>query len=214
MAGDSTSRNVAYIIVCPTCRNSFDAMQAPWCSCLTTARTFVCPSCLNCFCQAPREYRDRFWSQAPPELWRRKMEERGLPFQPEAPPGPEAVVRPLVLVADDEREIQRIASGVVMSLGYSLLVARDGQEALELARRYLPDLVLTDALMPKVDGREVCRRLKSDPATGSIKVVVMTSAFTAGQYKSEAMKQFRVDDYLAKPVEFKTLRALLQKHLG
>ncbi len=214
MAGDPTSRNVAYIITCPTCRNSFDAMQALWCSCLTTARTFVCPACLNCFCQAPREYRDRFWSQAPPELWRRKMEERGLPFQPEAPPDPKTMIRPLVLVADDEREIQRIASGAVMSLGYSLLVARDGQEALDLARRYLPDLILTDALMPKVDGREVCRRLKSDPATGAIKAVVMTSAFTAGQYKTEAMKQFRVDDYVAKPLDFKTLRALLQKHLG
>ncbi len=77
-------------------------------------------------------------------------------------------------MADDERTILRLATIVLGDLGYTVLTANDGAEALNLARAVRPDLVLTDALMPKMDGREVCKRLKSDPQTSSIKVIIMT----------------------------------------
>lgn len=209
-----TNPKVKYQVRCYSCQNPFDGMEANWCSCLSSTRTFACPSCLACFCDAPKSYKDTFWSQAPEQLWRRKMEERGLVPQQIARPDPETITRPLVLIAEDEPAIQRVAVAAVTSLGYSVLLARDGAEAIEMAQIYRPDLLLSDALMPKMDGREVCRQLKADARTRKIKVVVMTSAYTANKYKSEALKEFQVDEYLPKPLAFKTLRALLQRFLG
>jgi CheY-like chemotaxis protein len=204
----------AYDVECASCRASFDALEAPWCSCLVTERTLVCPTCLTCFCKAPAAYKQRFWSGAPKSLWDRKFAEHNEAFTPRANPTPEEAPRPLVLLVDDEPDIQRVASRVIDSLGYGLVLGRNGQEGLELAKQYRPNLVLTDALMPRLDGREMCLRLKEDPATAGVKVVVMTSLFTSVKYRNEAFKVFKVDDYLAKPLDFNSLRTLLQKHLG
>jgi len=85
---------------------------------------------------------------------------------------------------------------------------------LDLAQRYKPDLVLTDALMPRMDGREMARRIKEEAATAKAKVVVMTALYTNVKYRTEGFKKYKVDDYLAKPLTFEDLRAVLQKHLG
>jgi len=94
------------------------------------------------------------------------------------------------------------------------VVARNGQEGLDLAKRYRPDLVLSDALMPQMDGREMCRRIKEDPETAGAKTIVMTGLYTAVKYRTEAHKAYKVDDYLTKPLDFALLREMLQKHLG
>jgi CheY-like chemotaxis protein len=74
--------------------------------------------------------------------------------------------------------------------------------------------VLTDALMPKLDGREMARQLKQDPETAKIKVVLMTALYKGIKYEHEARKAYRVDDYVTKPLDVEQLRAVLQKHLG
>ena len=102
----------------------------------------------------------------------------------------------------------------VDELGYGHLVARDGAEGLDLASRYAPDMVLTDAVMPRLDGREMCRLLKEDPATAGIKCVVITGLYTRAHYRNEAVSYFHVDDYVHKPVDINQLRTLLQKHVG
>ncbi len=203
-----------YSVACHNCRSDFDALDATWCSCLVAERTLVCPQCLQCFCKAPAAYKSRFWSNAPRSLWDRKFKEPHEDFAPPANPEPDAARRPLVLGVDDEKDNQRVASRVIQSLGYGLLLAYDGEEGLELARRYRPELVLTDALMPKLDGREMGRRIKDDPEGAATKVVVMTGLYTNVKYRTEGFKVYKVDDYLAKPLAFEELRALLQKHLG
>jgi CheY-like chemotaxis protein len=203
-----------YSAACSNCGSSFDALAAPWCSCLVTARTLACPHCLQCFCKAPTAYKSRFWSSAPKALWDRKFKEHHEDFTAPANPEPDAVTRPLVLVVDDEKDIQRVASRVIQSLGYGLLLAHNGEEGLELARRYRPELVLTDALMPRMDGREMARRIKEESAAGAPKVVVMTALYTNVKYRTEGFKTYKVDDYLAKPLAFEELRTVLQKHLG
>ena len=203
-----------YNVACVNCQGSFDALEASWCSCLVAERTLVCPSCLKCFCKAPPAYKRTFWSGAPKALWDRKFAEHHTEFAPAPNPPPEEARRPLVLIVDDERDIQRVATRVVESLGYGMVLARDGEEGLQLARVYRPDLVLSDALMPKMDGREMCRQIKSDASLPDVKVVVMTSLYTSVKYTTEAFKTFKVDDYLAKPIEFNQLKAILQKHLG
>ena len=203
-----------YSVSCHNCVISFDAVAAPWCSCLFTERTLDCPHCGKCFCKAPVAYKSRFWSSAPKILWDRKFQEHNADFTPQPNPDPETASRPLVLVVDDEKDIQRVASRVIESLGYGLVLARDGEEGLALARRYRPQLVLTDALMPRLDGREMGRRIKADPECGTPKVVVMTALYTNMKYRTEGYKVYKVDDYLAKPLAFDDLRGVLQKHLG
>jgi CheY-like chemotaxis protein len=203
-----------YSVACNHCQAAFDAMDTTWCSCLVSERTLVCPHCLQCFCKAPGPYKNRFWSAAPKALWDRKFREHHEQFTPPANPEPESVVRPLVLVVDDEPDIQRVATRVIESLGYGLILAKDGEQGLELARRYRPQLVLTDALMPRLDGREMGRRIKEDADMGGAKVVVMTALYTNVKYRNEGFKTYLVDDYLAKPLAFEELRALLRKHLG
>jgi len=202
-----------YSVACYNCRATFDAFDTPWCSCLVSERTLVCPHCLTCFCKAPAAYKSRFWSGAPKALWDRKFGEHHEDFTPPANPEPDDAPRPLVLVVDDERDIQRVATRVISSLGYGLLLARDGEEGLALARRYKPDLVLADALMPKLDGREMGRQIKTDPETAQAKVVIMTGLYTNVKYRNEGFKSYKVDDYLAKPLSFEELRVVLQKHL-
>jgi CheY-like chemotaxis protein len=203
-----------YMVSCHSCQGSFDALESPWCSCLVTERTLVCTNCLTCFCKAPPSYKQKFWAGAPKILWDRKFEEHSTAFEPPPNPDPSAVVRPLVLVVDDEKGIQRVASRAIESLGYGMVLARDGIEGLELVQKYRPELVLSDALMPKLDGREMCRRIKVDLGLAETKVIIMTGLYTNVKYRNEAFKNFKADDYLSKPLDFAQLRTLLQKHLG
>lgn len=203
-----------YMVACHSCRSNFDALDTTWCSCLVSERSLVCPSCLVCFCKAQPQYKQAFWRAAPKSLWDRKLEEHKQAFELPPNPEPSEALRPLVLLVDDEKDIQRVASRAITGLGYGLVVGRNGQEGLELAKAYKPDLVLSDALMPQMDGREMCRRIKEDPETAKAKTVVMTALYTAVKYRTEAHKAYRVDDYLTKPLDFALLREVLQKHLG
>src|SRR5207244_10024990 len=102
---------------------------------------------LTCFCKAPAAYKQRFWSSAPKLLWDRKFAEHHEDFAPRPNPTPEEAPRPLILLVDDEPDIQRVATRVIDSLGYGLVLGRNGEEGLELARKFRQALVLNDALM-------------------------------------------------------------------
>jgi CheY-like chemotaxis protein len=208
LAGDG------YSVSCFACPATFDALEAEWCGCLTSKRTIVCPLCGVCFCKAPAGYKQRFWEKAPQAMWDRATSLRRPAL--ELPPNPPvaSVARPLVLVVDDEPDLQRAALAALQELGYGAVVARDGMEGLDLARRYRPDLVLADAFMPRLDGREMCLRLKNNPFTSKLKVIIMTAVYTAARYRSEAFREFHADDYLSKPLDFRELRSVLARHLG
>jgi CheY-like chemotaxis protein len=113
---------------------------------------------------------------------------------------------------DDEPAILRLAIRAVRGQGCGVLWADNGADAFELARTHHPDLVLTDALMPRLDGRELCRTLKSDPDLRGIKVVVMTGVYTTTMDAHQGRLEYGVDDYLAKPIDFVELGLLLKKH--
>ena len=116
----------SYVVVCHGCRGSFDAMDTTWCSCLVTERSLVCPRCLGCFCKAPAAYKSQLWSGAPRALWNRKFEERHRELALPENPAPERVLRPLVLVVDDEKTVRRVAARLVESLGYGIVLAGNG----------------------------------------------------------------------------------------
>jgi len=203
----------SYVVTCNRCQKSFDGLLADWCDCIASERTVACPSCGSCFCKVPA-YKQKFWAGAPQQMRERRQNESRAPADERQNPARGDLTRPLVLLVDDETIIQRVATRVIEGLGYGVLVAKNGEEGLELARVYKPDLVLTDALMPKLDGREMGRQIKEDPETADVKVVLMTALYTNVKYEHEAYKSFKVDDYVTKPLDVERLRAVLQKHLG
>jgi CheY-like chemotaxis protein len=123
------------------------------------------------------------------------------------------VKRPLILLVENDENIQLIVRTVVTTMGYGFIVGANGQEGLALAREYNPDLILSDAFMPRLDGREMCRLLKEDPTTARVKAIIMTGLYTDRKYRNEALDYFKVDDYVAKPVAVDDLIKLFKKHL-
>src|SRR5579863_6501907 len=82
-----------------------------------------------------------------------------------------------VLVIDDEPDVVRLIVKVLSGRGHIVQIARDGASALTRVQHEPPDVILLDSDLPKIDGAEVCRRLKSDVTTAEIPVVMMTSAY-------------------------------------
>lgn len=201
--------SMQYIVECHACATPFDALSSDWCSCIIKERSVVCPSCERCFCRADVEYKRTFWTGAPAPLWDRKQQNARQQSTLLPNPGPDEVRRPLVLVIDDDRDIRAVAVYLVGGLGFGCIHAADGSEGLELARQYMPDVILTDALMPKMDGRELCRLVKTDGELAQTKVIIMSSVYTAGRFKREAMSQFKADGYVAKPIDAELLSDLL-----
>jgi CheY-like chemotaxis protein len=83
--------------------------------------------------------------------------------------------RPRALIAEDDPFIRRIAEMTLERQGFAVITTEDGEEALRQARTAHPDVVLLDLIMPKMQGFEVLRRLKQDPATASVPVIVLSS---------------------------------------
>jgi CheY-like chemotaxis protein len=81
-----------------------------------------------------------------------------------------------ILVVDDQRTNAELVAGLLRNLGYEIEVAFDGEEALEAVRSSPPDLVVSDIVMPRVDGYELCRRLRANPETALLPVILVTSA--------------------------------------
>lgn len=203
----------SYKVSCYNCKATYETAEANWCSCLTKEPSLSCPQCQDCFCKAPSRYKNSFWGNAPSSLWNRKMARQKDTGEASSETQSD-LTRPLILVVDDEEEVLAIARRVIDSLGYRVIVARNGEEGLSMARAHKPALVLTDAMMPKLDGREMTLAIKSDSETSSIKVVIMTSLYTAPRYRHEGLGTFKADEYLSKPLELPLLRATLQRFLG
>jgi len=202
-----------YDVICANCRVVFDAAESDWCSCLTRDRTVVCTNCLTCFCKAAPAYKEIFWSDAPPHLLERKSAElRRQSLAIAANATPSEVRRPLVMLVDGDPDNQAIMQRVCANLGYGA-VSSDGQDALAIARTYRPNLILADAILPRLDGRELCRLLREDPAFADTKFVVMSGLYADTKFKRELMQRFGIDDCLAKPVSITDVINLLQRHI-
>ena len=212
-AGPSGPAPTKYEVACFTCGKVFDALSAEWCRDPGREQTLICPHCSNCFCKAPAAYKERFWMDAPSSLFERKTISSKRNVSKSNNPSPMEATRPLILLVEDDEDVQLIVRTVVTTMGYGFIAAANGQEGLAMAREYNPDLILSDAFMPKLDGREMCRLLKEDPATARIKAIIMTGLYTDRKYRSEALTRFKVDDYVAKPVAVDDLIKLVKKHL-
>lgn len=84
--------------------------------------------------------------------------------------------RKRVLVVDDQPDERHIQAAMLSHRGYEVITAENGETGLRLARESPPDIILLDVAMPKLDGFEVCRRLRSDPRTSAVPVVFFTAS--------------------------------------
>jgi DNA-binding response OmpR family regulator len=120
--------------------------------------------------------------------------------------------RPLILAADDDEDILALVAFRLERSGYTVLQARDGEEALELAIRELPDLAVLDVMMPKLDGFELARRLRAEEATSRIPIILLTAKAQDGDV--ERGFDVGADDYIRKPFSPQELRARVQAILA
>jgi CheY-like chemotaxis protein len=127
----------------------------------------------------------------------------------------EAELRPrTVLVVDDDEAVRALAVKALAARGLSVAAAADGDSALQLARQHHPDLVLLDAMLPNVHGFEVARRLRADPATRGVGVVLMSAAHRGWRYAEDAKQRFGVLDYIEKPFRVDDLQRRVLAALG
>ena len=116
-----------------------------------------------------------------------------------------------ILVVDDQRSNTEMMAGVLKGRGYEVLTAADGESALEQVRSASPDVVVSDILMPGLDGYELCRRLRASPATALLPVILVTSL----DPQNERMKGIEAgaDDFITKPVNWEELFARVRSLL-
>jgi len=105
---------------------------------------------------------------------------------------------PTVLVVDDNQQNLELLLAYLEDVECRTLAATDGPSALDLVRTNPPDLILLDIMMPRMSGFEVCRRLKNDPATADIPIIMVTALNEFGDI--ERAINAGTDDFLSKPI--------------
>ncbi len=108
-----------------------------------------------------------------------------------------------VLIVDDEPNIVMALDYSLQKQGFEVLIARDGQEALDTVKTSIPDVIVLDVMMPLVDGLEVLRQLKSKPETQAIKVLILSAKNKASDIQKGL--DAGANEYLKKPFSTKKL---------
>jgi CheY-like chemotaxis protein len=117
------------------------------------------------------------------------------------------VAEPLILLVDDEPSIRETVSFILEMEGYRVVTAENGEDALEQIRRLLPPVVLLDAMMPRRDGFDVCRTVKSDHKLAPTKIVMLTAL--GQKADQERAMAAGADFYVTKPFDEEDLLTLL-----
>jgi two-component system, cell cycle response regulator DivK len=116
-----------------------------------------------------------------------------------------------ILIVDDNAANLKLARVLLSGEGYEVRTAGDAEQALELLEIFHPRLILMDLQLPGMDGLELTRRLKADPATTAIVIIAVTAQVANGDV--ERVRQAGCDDYVAKPIDIHAVRALVARHL-
>ena len=102
-----------------------------------------------------------------------------------------------ILIVDDEPDAVELIRFNLSAAGYEVVTAEDGEQALKRARASVPDLILLDVMLPEVDGLEVCKILRRDPATSAIPIIMLTAK--AAEIDRVLGLELGADDYVTKP---------------
>ncbi len=117
-----------------------------------------------------------------------------------------------ILIADDEQYPTHILAHNVRRAGYEVSTADDGQQAYDAACKEAPDLIITDYQMPTLDGFEMCRKLRSNPATAQVPILMLTAR--GHRIPAEDLLQTSIRCMMPKPFSARQLIAKVQELLG
>ena len=115
---------------------------------------------------------------------------------------------PRILMVDDEKDIVDLVAYNLEKEGYETLKALDGEKALQLVRTKTPDLVVLDLMLPGIQGLEVCKRIRKDPETASIPIIMLTAK--GAEIDKIVGLEVGADDYITKPFSVKELLARIK----
>ena len=113
-----------------------------------------------------------------------------------------------VLVVDDEEPIRELLKYNLQKTGFEVKTAGDGEQAVDIAKKFLPDVVLLDIMMPKMDGVETCRRLRDNPQLQNTYIIFLTAR--SEEYSEVAAFDVGADDYITKPIKPRALISRIQ----
>ena len=117
-----------------------------------------------------------------------------------------------ILVVDDDEMTTELAKTFLEKHGFAVVIAKDGDEAIQLAHAEVPNLILLDVMLPTVDGFEVCKRLRSHDSFKKTPILMFTArGFSSDVEQGQAAG---ADEYIVKPFSGKALVATTRKHLG
>ncbi len=120
-----------------------------------------------------------------------------------------------ILIVDDAENTRGILTFILRNKGFEVALAADGEEALEKFRARTPDLVVLDAMMPKVSGYEVCSVIKADERTRRIPIILLTAqAEQAGETVQRWKRELRPDEVMGKPFKVQELLARIEQLLA
>lgn len=117
-----------------------------------------------------------------------------------------------ILIADDRSDNRYFLQSLLTGHGYQVISARDGQEALEILKHEMVDAIITDILMPGVDGYKFCQSVKKDPTLAKIPFIFYTASYTEERHRMYGLS-LGADEYLCKPSEPDDLLAIVRKYI-
>jgi CheY-like chemotaxis protein len=122
------------------------------------------------------------------------------------------MARDPVLIVDDNPQNLKLAKVILVAEGYEVKTAIDAEDALKVLESFTPRLILMDLQLPRMDGLELTRRLKADPARRDVVII----ALTAYAMKGDERKAFAAgcDDYMSKPIDIDALPRVVAEHLA
>lgn len=117
-----------------------------------------------------------------------------------------------IVVIDDDRITLTMLEMVFSRHGFQVFSAQDGAEGYELVQKEKPDILISDMLIPKIHGTELCKKIKETPELKQTKVILMTAVYKGPSFRFEA-RDCGADDFIEKPLDMKDLLSRIDKFL-
>jgi len=117
-----------------------------------------------------------------------------------------------IVVIDDDRITLTMLEMVFSRHGFQVFSAQDGAEGYELVQKEKPDILISDMLLPKIHGTELCKKIKETPELKQTKVILMTAVYKGPSFRFEA-RDCGADDFIEKPLDMKDLLSRIDKFL-
>jgi len=117
-----------------------------------------------------------------------------------------------IAIIDDDPVTRALLAKILDREDLQVMQASDGQEAWDMIQREVPDLVISDMLIARIDGLELCRKIKRDPILKLVKVILMSAVYKGFHHKAE-IRESKADDFIEKPIQAKVLREKVDRLL-